>query len=274
MDEPARICARLLSAGAVPRAELPGLDHPSIRMEVEERLSRCGLALASSAYSDHYGLRLSTDIADASVIDAPSNLGLGADACALIAILWMRLALQRRTAEDTRTTPDDQPALLPEQKREAARSYVPSVRFETLVREFGPHLGGRTRLKALLGHLRRLAFVNYHRLDRIEAGPLLELGVDGEQMVSFIRSRVLSQYLEESPAPEEPELHEANAGDQVLSIVASDPRPLGIGDIAHKTGLPRRQIRKVLDELRQDGKIEMLGARGQARYRAMPTKDL
>ncbi len=270
MDEATRICARLLTAGTVPREELPGLDHPSIRAEVEERLSRCGLALASSAYSDHFGLRLSTDASDATVIDAPSNLGLGADACALLAILWMRLALQRRTAEDTRTTPDDQPALLPEEQREAARSFIPFVRFETLAREFGLHLGGRTRLKSLLGHLRRLGFVAYHRLDRIESGPLLELGIDGERMVSFIRSRVLSQYLDESPASEELEPQEPTAAGQVLAALAAVAEPMGISDIERQTGISRRKLRNILDELRKDEKLEMIGTRGRARYR--PTR--
>jgi len=274
MDEPTRICARLLTTGAVPREELPGLDHPSIRAEVEERLSRCGLALASSAYSDHFGLRLSTDVADTTVIDAPSNLGLGGDACALLAILWIRLALQRRTAEDTRTTPDEQPALLPEERRKAARSYVPSVRFETLAREFGPHLGGRTRLKSLLSHLRRLGFVTYHRLDRIEAGPLLELGINGEQMVSFIRSRVLSQYLNESPASEEMETDEPEYADLVIAALGSVAEPVSIADIQQQTGIPRRQLRKVLDELREDGRLEMIGSRGQARYRPTRSEDL
>ena len=47
MDEAARICARLIVAGAVARKELPEIDHPTIRTEVEECLSRCGLAILS-----------------------------------------------------------------------------------------------------------------------------------------------------------------------------------------------------------------------------------
>src|SRR3990170_7755577 len=113
MDEAARICASLLSAGAVRRQEIPDLDHPEIRADVERRLSQCGLSLATSAYSDHVGLRLSPAVSDATVLDAASNRGLGADACSLLTVLWARLALQRRTAEDSRTTPGLQPALLP-----------------------------------------------------------------------------------------------------------------------------------------------------------------
>ena len=57
MDEVAVICARLLREGAVPRAELVALDHTEVRADVERRLASVGLVLATSAYSDHVGLR-------------------------------------------------------------------------------------------------------------------------------------------------------------------------------------------------------------------------
>jgi hypothetical protein len=274
MDEAARICARLLAAGAVLRQEIPDLDHPEVRADVEHRLLQCGLSLATSAYSDHVGLRLSPEVSDATVLDAASNRGLGADACALLTVLWARLALQRRTAEDSRTTPDLQPALLPEDRREAARLFAPFVRFETLAREFGPQLGGRTRLKSILGHLRRLGFVSYRRLDQIEAGSLLELAIDGEKMVAFIRSRVLSRLLESPPTGEEPASPEQALEDRVLEVLAATAEPCGIGEIERRTGIPRRGLGKVLKILREDRRIEMIDARGQARYRpATPEGD-
>jgi hypothetical protein len=267
MDEAARVCARLLAVGALRRQEVPDLDHPEIRADVERRLSQCGLSLATSAYSDHVGLRLSPDVSDATVLDVASNRGLGADACALLTVLWARLALQRRTAEDSRRTPDLQGPLLPEDRREAVRLFAPFVRFETLAREFGPQLGGRTRMKAILGHLRRLGFVSYRRLDQIEAGPLLELAIDGEKMVSFIRSRVLSRLLEAPPAGEEPAPPERDLEDRVMGVLAAIAEPCGIGEIEQRAGIPRRRLGKILKVLREDGKIEMVDARGKARYR-------
>jgi hypothetical protein len=195
MNEIERICARLIASSPLRRDELHELEHPQIRAEVETRLRSCGLSLATSAYSDHYGLRLLTEVADATVLDAPSNLGLNRDTCALLTVLWARLALQRRTAEDTQEAPTDQFSLLPQDRAERARTFTPSVRFETLAQEFGSRLGGRTRLRSLLGQLRRLGFITYHRLEDIQAGPLLELGIDGEQMIAFIRSRVLGELL-------------------------------------------------------------------------------
>src|SRR2546422_6653189 len=126
MDETAQICARLMTAGAVPRIELPQMDHPAVREEVERRLALCGLALASSAYSDHYGIRLLTGAGDF-VQDKPSNLGFDSGTCALITILWAKLALQKRTAADQQITPDRQGDLLDDRRREQAQSFQPSI---------------------------------------------------------------------------------------------------------------------------------------------------
>jgi hypothetical protein len=267
MDEAARVCARLLAAGTIARRDLVELDHPSIRVEVEARLRGCGLELATSAYSDHVGIRLAEEASDATVLDAATNLGLGADACALLTVLWARLALQQRTAGDTRATPESQPALLPEHRSQAARDYAPSVRFETLVREFGARLGGRTRLRALVGQLRRLGFVRYKLLEAIEPGPMLELGIDGERMVSFIRSRVLGQLLEARGAAVEDAPMGPTLPDRVLAAVVESEEPAGIAVLQRRTGLPRGQLRRALQELRDEGRIEMLGVRAGTQYR-------
>ncbi len=195
MSDSAKICSRLIVAGTLPRKSLPELDHPQIRAEVEKTLANCGLSLTSSAYSEHWGIQLSPETADATVLDTPTNFGLAADACALLTVLWARLALQSRTAEDDRSAPGQQPSLLSETRAQEAREYRPSIRLQTLEGEFGKQLGGKTRLRGLLTQLRRLGFVLYRTHDEISAGPLMELGIDGEQMTSFIRSRVLGELL-------------------------------------------------------------------------------
>jgi hypothetical protein len=195
--------------------------------------------LPTSAYSDYYGLQLLTDVADATVLDTPTNLELNRDACALLTALWAQLALQRRTAADTQETPTDQPSLLPQQRAELARTFMPAVRFETLVQEFGSRLGGRTRLRSLLSQLRRLGFITYHRLEDIQAGPLLELGIDGEKMVAFIRSRVLGQLLDRtqsSPVDREQESKQPSQGEApaesgrigVAGALAPSKRAIGV----------------------------------------------
>jgi DNA-binding transcriptional ArsR family regulator len=109
--------------------------------------------------------------------------------------------------------------------------------------------------------------VSYRRLDQIEGGPLLELAIDGEKMVAFIRSRVLSRLLEAPPAGEEPAPPEQALEDRVMGVLEAITEPCGIGEIERRTGIPRRRLGKILKVLREDGKIEMIDARGQARYR-------
>lgn len=200
MDAAALLCARLLRAGAVPRVELPDLDFPEVRREVERRLEAVGLVLATSAYSDHVGIRLSPAVTSDSAFDSASNLGLRSDACALLVILWARLVLQKRTAADTRELPG-QSALFAGEQAAAAKSFRPSVQLEALVREFRPVLGGRSRILSLVTQLRRLRFLAGLG-EVIEAGPLLELGIDGERMVGFIRREVLAKLLDEREAAE------------------------------------------------------------------------
>ncbi len=176
MDGATLICARLLRAGSLPRVELPDLDFPEIHQEVERRLQAVGLMLATSAYSEFVALRLSPDVTSHSAFDAASNLGLRADACALLVILWARLVLQKRMAPERREPP--------------------RVRLEALVNELRPVLGGRSRIRSLVTQLRRLDFLA-GRGEVIEAGPLLELGIDGERMTAFLRREVLARLLGE-----------------------------------------------------------------------------
>src|SRR5437667_12813882 len=96
MNEAARICARLIASGALPRSEAPELDHPAIREDVETRLQQCGFVLASSPYSDHYGVRLANDI-EAGAMDGPSNRGLGANASTRLTVIWSKLVVQQPT---------------------------------------------------------------------------------------------------------------------------------------------------------------------------------
>ena len=272
MDDTAQICSRLITAGAVRRAELPELDHPAVREEVEKRLGQCGFLLASSAYSDHYGIRLRTD-ADGSVLDKPSNLGLDAGTCALITVLWAKLALQKRTAADQQSAPDGQGELLEERQREKAQGFQPSIRFETLVHEFGRKLGGKVRLRSMLGHLRRMKFIEYRRLDEIHAGPMLELAIDGEQMIGFIRSRVLSQYLEGSGDVANPNADPIKGlSNAVMRILRDAGQPLGIADLEKSTGAHRREIKHALKMLREDQRVETIGSGSKTVYRMVPAE--
>jgi hypothetical protein len=271
VDDAAQVCGRLITAGAVRRIDLPELDHPAVREEVERRLARCGFVLASSAYSDHYGIRLVVD-ADNSVLDKSSNLGLDSGTCALVTILWAKLALQKRTAADQQFAADEQGELLAETKREKAQAFQPSIRFETLVQEFGPKLGGKVRLQAMLGHLKRMKFVEYRRLDEVRAGPLLELAIDGERMIGFIRSRVLSQYLENigdsTGAAPDPI---AGLTQKIIRALSAAGRPLSIAELESSIGAHRRETKQALRVLREDQRVETIGSGSKTAYRILAT---
>jgi uncharacterized membrane protein len=280
MNEATRICARLLREGSVPRAALPDLDFPDVRHEVERRLGGVGLVLATSVYSEHVGIRLSPEITGDTAFDAATNLGLRSDACALMVILWARLVLQKRTAAETRELPG-QGALFTREQAAAARSFRPRVRLEALVREFRPVLGGRSRIQSLVTQLRRLGFLAGYG-EQIEAGPLLELAIDGERMVAFLRREVLAKLVaeREGRAAIDQELEE-NGGEargqrvldaletlsgRAVEAIAELGGSAAMGDLARLTDAPASRLRRVLRDLEAAGRVRRTGERASARY--------
>lgn len=256
------ICAQLIREGAVERKLLRGLDYSEVRGDVERRLADVGLVLATSAYSEHVALRLSSEVTGDGAFDAASNLNLKADACALLVILWSRLVLQKRTAVDTRDLPG-QGALLSEVGAQEARTFTPQVRVTTLVKEFGPVLGSRQHILALITQLKRLRFLAGHG-ELLEAGPLLELGIDGEKMIGFIKRRVLAQLLgqpEEGGEPNPP-----TAEEHLLALIRELGGNASIGQLETKTSERKPRLRQLLQTLEDRGDIYRTGERSQTRY--------
>jgi hypothetical protein len=266
VDDVARICASLVNGGPRPRAELPELDHPDLRREVESRLEAVGLTLATSAYSDHVGLRLSPRVAPATEFDAASNLDLKADACALLVILWARLVLQKRTASDSHETPG-QRQIFAGDEAEEARRYVPRLRQATLVKEFGKVLGSRSRIKGLVTQLRKLGFVA-GRGETIEAGPLLELAVDGERMMNFVRRQVIAGILEAKPGAEPMGDDAADDGieGRALAALREAGGSAGMKRLSEIAGEKQQRLRTALRALIEAGSVRKSGQRGQTLY--------
>jgi hypothetical protein len=237
MNQAIRICARLLRAGALPLAETPGLDLPEIRREVERRLRGVGLVLATSVYSGHVGIRLAPEVAGDPAFEAASNLGLQADACALLVVLWVRLVLPRR---------------------QAGEAFLPQVRLDTLARELQPLLGDRRHIRELVGQLRRLSFLSGTG-EVIEAGPLLELGIDGDRMIAFLRRGVLADLLKERA-------ERGATAAQVLEVLQRLGGSAGMTDLVRETGAPASRLRIVLRSLTERGRVRRSGERRSARY--------
>jgi hypothetical protein len=262
MDDAMLICARLVREGAVARSELGVLDHPDVRSEVERRLAGVGLTLATSAYSEHVGIRLSPEVIGDRVFDAATNLGLKSDACALIVILWARLVLQKRTAQASHQTPG-QAELLAVDRAEAAKDFTPHVRLAALVSEFGHVLGSETHVRSLVTQLRKLGFAA-GRGDVVEAGPLLELGIDGERMVSFIRREVLARLLEEDAESAASRDDDPAAG--LLAVLERLGGRASISDLERETHQERPPLLRLLRTLIQEGRVRRVGERSAARY--------
>lgn len=262
MADAAQICARLIASRTLPRKDLPEIDHSGTRADVEARLSHIGLGLATSAYSDHVGLKL----LDPSVLPGAANMGLSVDSCALLTILWMRLALPYRTANDGGQTASAQQSLLPGERRAEAKAARPVVGFETLVKEFGAQLHGRVRLKGLLGQLRNLGFVQYSRLESIEAGPLLELALDGEEMSRFVRTEIFKRYVENESQDGVDAAPRATIDDRVFAGL-DHGQPKKLIELEKALKIPRPTVRDALARLKRDGRIEQIGQGSQAAYR-------
>lgn len=246
MTRAVRICARLLRAGALPLSEVPGLEAPEVRREVERRLQGVGLVLATSSYSGHVGIRLAPEVARDPAFEAASNLGLGADACALLVVLWVRLVLPRRQSGD--------------------RPEPAQVRLDTLARELRPLLGDRRRIRELVAQLRRLNFLAGSG-EVIEAGPLLELGLDGDRMIAFLRGGVLADLLRErvERGIKRPESL-AGAASQVVEVLRRLGGSAAMTDLVRETGAPASRLRIVLRSLAAEGRVRRSGERRSSRY--------
>jgi hypothetical protein len=184
-DAVAGMLAPFFHKGYVTRREAKGLMNPMHREEAEKRLNAVGLTLAWSPYSRYYGLAL------ADTVDRPERITnmaeLDRNALALLVIMWARLVLPQRLAEEGRE----------------GGVAEPSVAFDAVCAEFGKKLGGPRRFDMYVGQLKRLGFLEYTRKDDIKAGPFLDLLGDSNKLASYLRQSTLAKVLSEVPTVEE-----------------------------------------------------------------------
>ena len=189
-DEVANILAPFFQKGFLARREAKGLMDPTKRAEAERRLNGVGLTLAWSPYSRYYGLAMADG--PGGKTERITNLNeLDRNALALLVIMWARLVLPQRLAEEGRE----------------GGVAEPTVAFDALNAEYGKKLGGR-RFEMYVSQLKRLGFLEYTRKDEIKAGPFLDLLGDSNKLASYLRQSTLAKVLAEVPAPEEIEADE------------------------------------------------------------------
>lgn len=244
MDDALRISALLIRHGVLPQSQARELPNPAVRTAVDERLKTVGLEVVETALSDHYGVRLTDDVLAHAEFEAATNLGLKSDELALLAILWMRLVLQRRLdAERAEITP------------KAARAAAFTIREQTLVSDYRPILGSASHVQRNLGRLARLHFVR-RRAGLIEAGPLLTLAIDANKMTEFVQSELLPKIDLDRPA----EAVEPSLRERVLKAVEDASTEIGMAELEKGLNVPKTRIRPELQRLMQEG---VVGSRGK-----------
>lgn len=182
-DDPvAAMLAPFFHKGYLARRDARALMDPAARAEAERRLNAVGLSLAWSPYSRYYGLALADGPGERQ--ERITNLAeLDRNALALLVILWARLVLPQRLAEEGRE----------------GGVAEPTSSFDALNAEFGKKLGGR-RFEMYVTQLKRLGFLEYTRKDEIKAGPFLDLLGDANKLASYLRQSTLAKVLSEQPA--------------------------------------------------------------------------
>jgi hypothetical protein len=196
-DEVANLLAPFFHKGFLARREAKGLMDPNKRAEAEKRLNGVGLTLAWSPYSRYYGLALADG--PGGKTERITNLNeLDRNALALLVIMWARLVLPQRLAEEGRE----------------GGVAEPTVAFDALNAEYGKKLGGR-RFEMYVSQLKRLGFLEYTRKDEIKAGPFLDLLGDSNKLASFLRQSTLAKVLADQPTAEA----EAEEADEAADAV-------------------------------------------------------
>lgn len=265
MSQAAVICARLIREGSIRRAALPDLDLLEVRQEVEQRLRGVGLVLVFTVYSEYVGVRLSPEVAADPSFDAPSNVGLGDDHCALLVVCWTRLAFPKRTRAVE--TPEGKLLFF----RSRPRHPPPEIPLELLHRELRPILGGRTHLRSLTAKLRQLNLVS-RRGEVLLEGPALEVSVDGEKMVDFFRGTVVPALLSAERETPGPGGQKAGAAPlvgieaQLIAALRKRGGSAAMGELARALDRPAVRLRKVLKALEESGYVRRTGDRASARY--------
>ena len=199
----------------------------TFRFELDRRLADVGLRLLDNPYAAHVGVALEAELAEpvfgAGREYAASNLGLTRDEIALLVILWALIVLPKRERQVTRRelADDGQSDLFGGADKPVAHgeSVSGALTEASLIADFGPRLGGRTKVRNfMLGKLARLGFIE-RRNGLISEGPLLDLALDYRVMADRIIHGTLGEVL----AAAGHALPEGNAFDLADVLPDEDP---------------------------------------------------
>jgi len=197
-DERAQqICAQLLIFTFVKKKACKDLMlDDELRERVRKRLAATGMELVENFYSDYFAIRMRPEIESDVTFDWPTNTRLDRAAVSLLVVLWAKLVLPKRVAQETGENPDETNFdLFPEGKPKTLP--VIKVHREALFAEFGSKFG-KVNFQRYLGRLRNLGFVTEDRSGNIGEGPMLDLLIDGTQMAMKLKDSVLWELVGQS----------------------------------------------------------------------------
>ena len=200
------LTARLLAQRWLPRSDKQvrrALVDETFRLELDRRLADVGLRLLDNPSAAHVGVALQSEMAEPVFGGgreyAASNLGLTRDEIALLVILWSLIVLPKRERQVTRREriDDGQTDLFGGADKPVAHgeSVSGTLTEASLIADFGPRLGGRTKVRNfMLGKLARLGFIE-RRNGLISEGPLLDLALDYRVMADRVIHGTLGEVL-------------------------------------------------------------------------------
>ena len=198
-DRAQEICSLLISNGHVPKSSCRDLFYDEdLRTEVEKRLLVVGMQLIINVYSENVGVGLNRYTAADDRLEWSNNFGLERGAMALLLILWAKLILPKRLAQEERQPEDGSVGSLFPELEEIPSPRV-SVSRDQIVAEFGDVLGVVIMTNKYVAQLARARLVRAHS-GIIEEGPLLALVVDEAGLTDELRREVLISVLRREQA--------------------------------------------------------------------------
>ena len=208
------LTARLLANRWLPRNDRlvrRALVDETFRVELDHRLAAVGLQLQDNPYAGHVAAALVPEMIEpvfgAKREYAASNVGLTRDEIALLVVIWSLIVLPKRERQVTRreVADDGQGDMFGADKPvEHGDTVSAGISEASLIADFGPLLGGRSRVKNfMLGKLARLGFIE-RRNGILAEGPLLDVALDYRVMADRIIHGTLAEVISRAghPLPE------------------------------------------------------------------------
>ncbi len=188
------LCGLLLANGYLHKEDARDLLYDELlREQLAKRLDTVGMKLIHNMYAEYWGVGLNDRTASDDRLEWSNNFGLERGAMALLLILWCKLILPKRLAQEERQPEDGTVASLFPEVEKMPNPRV-NVSRDQIIAEFGDMLGGVSMTSRYVAQLARARLIKAHG-GLIEEGPLLPLVIDENRLTDELRREVLVSLL-------------------------------------------------------------------------------